>query len=150
MGGGGGFFTFLYTVIIQNCFNQISKADAMFTICFLYMYYLHSIRNDKVCVKGHQNNTQTPKILSRRSRAPGSEIPVSATEYWECRYNLLQHISSVELHRIWLCISKNCSSVIFIIGEKMVSITYLTWTFSFFPENNICCFDYIGYSTYMQ
>ena len=41
--------------------------------CLLFVpYSLLSLKKHRVCVKGHQNNFQTTKIIPRRDRAPGS------------------------------------------------------------------------------
>ena len=44
-------------------------------------YSLLSLQKHRVCVKGHQNNLQTSKIISCRDCAPSTEIPGSATDF---------------------------------------------------------------------
>ena len=43
------------------------------------MLSLLLLQYHRVSVKGHQNYSETPRILPRRGRTPGFEIPGSAT-----------------------------------------------------------------------
>ena len=48
--------------------------------CLQYIFYsLLKLQKHLVYVKGHQNNPQTPRILTRRDHGPGFEIHGSAT-----------------------------------------------------------------------
>lgn len=49
-------------------------------VVFKYVfYYLLALQNHILFVKGNENNPQTPRILPRRDRTPGFEIPRSAS-----------------------------------------------------------------------
>ena len=66
--------------------------------CLQYVLYsLRSLQNHSICVKGHQNNLQTSKIIPRRDSVPDFLIPGSATEpYLFC----CRHIRSLdEVHK---------------------------------------------------
>ena len=50
---------------------------AMFTMWIVFSTLITNWKS--IGVKGHQNNLQTSKIITRLDRAPGSKIPGSAT-----------------------------------------------------------------------
>ena len=66
-GGGGGVF-------VNSCIYFHCIQHAMFTYVF---YSLLSKQKHKVCVKGHQNNLQTPG----KTVLPGFVIPGSTTAF---------------------------------------------------------------------
>ena len=70
---GGVFVNFDYTTrLLSYCSHH-----TLFTICTLFSTLT---TKHKVCVKGTSKQPQTPRILPRRDRAPGFEIPGSAID----------------------------------------------------------------------
>ena len=65
-------FKIFYECIFWN-FNFTTRINFIVINmqCLLYVFYsLLSLQKHRVCVKGHQNNFQTSKIIPRRDRAP--------------------------------------------------------------------------------
>ena len=76
--------------------------------CLQYVFYLLiSLQKHRVCVKGHQNNLQTSKIIPRRDRAP--RFLNFWIRYWygldRLDYNYLQCSNIATGHAQDMCIS---------------------------------------------
>ena len=66
----------------KGCKSPIYTSSVVNTHCVqgpICILFSTLTSKHRVCLKWHQNNRQTPKILPHRDRAPGYEIPGSAT-----------------------------------------------------------------------
>ena len=66
---GWNFLVFFYFDCVSRIYFNCSR-QTMFTICILFPIF--TIKNRRVCVKGHQNKPQTLKFCFPRFEIPGS------------------------------------------------------------------------------